>query len=198
MTKLVIWRHGQTEWNATGRVQGHADLDLDEMGYAQASAAAPRVAALGPTLIISSDLRRATSTAVALAALTGLDVAHDARLRERDFGPWQGLTGADLEREYPQEYGRWVHADEIQHPAIETVVELAERVGAAFRDAAQQAEDGVAVLVTHGGSARVGCGTLLGWPASLWPTLGTLSNCHYAELRRSVRRGWQLRSHNVG
>src|SRR5690606_19337304 len=81
--RLILWRHGQTAWNVTGRVQGQTDVDLDETGVAQAAATAPRVAQYRPDLIVSSDLRRAARTAAALADVTGLPVEYDARLRER-------------------------------------------------------------------------------------------------------------------
>jgi glucosyl-3-phosphoglycerate phosphatase len=198
MIRLIVWRHGRTEWNATGRVQGQADVDLDDAGLAQAVTAAPRLAALDPAIIVSSDLIRAMRTAQVLARLVGLPIDPDPRLRERDFGPWQGLTSGEIQHRYPDDFARWGTTDPIREPAIETLDELAKRAGAAFRDAALRLGQGVAVLVTHGGAARVGCGGLLGWPASLWSTLGALGNCHYTELRHTDDRGWQLRAHNVG
>jgi probable phosphoglycerate mutase len=202
MTRLIIWRHGRTEWNATDRVQGQTDVDLDETGVVQAQQAAPRIAVYHPILIVSSDLRRAVRTADALAAITGLGVDYDPRLQERNYGPWEGLTLAEIEDRYPAEYARWRGggraATPTDDPAIETTDELAKRATAAFRDAAERAGGGTAVVVTHGGTARVGCAGLLGWPPAAWHTLGGLGNCRYAELRHTSVRGWQLRSHNVG
>jgi glucosyl-3-phosphoglycerate phosphatase len=79
--RLVLWRHGQTEWNVDGRGQGHLDIPLDDVGRDQAKAAATRLASLRPTAIISSDLSRAYETALALAELTGLEVQRDPALR---------------------------------------------------------------------------------------------------------------------
>jgi probable phosphoglycerate mutase len=198
MTRLVIWRHGRTEWNASDRTQGHIDVDLDDAGVEQAFAAAPRLATYQPDLIVSSDLRRAARTADALAALTGRPVESDARLRERNFGPWQGLTSAEIRERYPDQWARLGSAAPITDPDIETVDDMAKRVGAAFRDAAERVGPaGTAVLVTHGGSARVGCGTLLNWPQERWHTLGGLGNCHHAVLRHSEFRGWVLVAHNL-
>ena len=90
--QLIVLRHGRTEWNATGRFQGQADIPLDHRGLAQANGAARVLAELAPAAIVSSDLRRATQTAGALSELTGLAVALDARLREIDVGSWEGLT----------------------------------------------------------------------------------------------------------
>lgn len=195
MTLLVVWRHGQTEWNRTHRVQGHADIGLDPTGLDQAGAAAQKLAEHKPDLIVSSDLRRATETAAPLAEATGRPVEQDPRLRERYFGPWQGLTGAEIRERYPEDYRRW--ADEgITDPDIETVDAMAARVTAVLREVAERVGDGTAVLVTHGGSARVGIGSLLGWSQPSWRTLGGLHNCHWAELGYSASRGWQLWAHN--
>ena len=198
MTRLVIWRHGRTEFNATDRTQGHLDVDLDDAGVAQAVDAAPRLAAYRPDLIVSSDLRRATRTAEPLAALTGLPVDLDVRLRERYFGPWQGLTNAEIRERYPDQYPHLGSAAEVGDLDIETIDDMAKRVGAAFRDVAERVgPGGTAVLVTHGGTARVGCGSLLGLPPEVWHTLGGLGNCHHSELRHTPVRGWQLITHNL-
>lgn len=197
MTRLIVWRHGRTEWNATRRVQGQTDVDLDEVGVAQAADAAVRLAQRRPALIVSSDLRRAAMTAEPLAELTGLSVRLDARLRERHFGPWQGLTDTEIRDRYPEDFSRW-WSEGIANPEIETVDDMTKRVSAAFRDAVEQVgQGGVAVLVTHGGSARVGCASLLGWPGQIWRTMGALHNCHTAELAHSGTRGWQLVGYNV-
>jgi len=197
MTRLIIWRHGRTEWNATDRVQGHSDVDLDAVGVAQAAESAPRIAALGPDLIVSSDLRRAARTAAVLASITGRTVDYDNRLRERHYGPWQGLRLVEIEERYPEEYARWRARLPIRDPAIETVDDLAKRATAAFRDAAERAGGGTAVVVTHGGTATVGCAGLLGWPPTAAHTLAGLGNCHHAELQYTSTRGWRLGSYNV-
>jgi glucosyl-3-phosphoglycerate phosphatase len=198
MTRLVIWRHGRTEWNASDRTQGHTDVDLDDAGVAQAAEVAPRLAAYRPDLIVSSDLRRAARTAEALAAVTGLSVELDVRLRERYFGPWQGLTNAEIRQRYPDQHAQLGSAAPIVDLDIETIDDMAKRVGAAFRDVAERVTpDGTAVVVTHGGTARVGCGTLLGLPQGVWHTLGGLGNCRHSELRHTPVRGWQLITHNL-
>ena len=82
MRRLVIWRHGRTTWNAEHRFQGQSDVPLDAVGVEQARRAAVELAALKPSVIVSSDLQRARDTAAALAAVTGLEVNLDRRLRE--------------------------------------------------------------------------------------------------------------------
>jgi len=198
MTRLLVWRHGRTEWNAEQRCQGHTDIDLDAIGVEQAVAAAPRLAAERPDLIISSDLSRATSTAKALAELTALPLKLDERLRERNFGPWQGLVPAELLDRYPDDYPRLGTAEPIMNPEIESDSALAHRVVAAMHDAAERVGDGTVVLVTHGGAAQVGCALLLGLPPATWHTLAVLDNCRFTDLRHHPTRGWQIHGHNKG
>jgi glucosyl-3-phosphoglycerate phosphatase len=196
MTRLLVWRHGRTAWNAEHRCQGHTDIDLDEIGVEQAAAAAPSLAAERPDLIASSDLRRTTSTAKALAELTGIPLKLDERLRERYFGPWQGLLPAEILERYPDDYPRLGSAEPIMNPEIEPDSAVAHRVVAAMHDAAERVGDGTAVLVTHGGAAQVGCALLLGLPPATWHTLAVLDNCRFTDLRRHPTRGWQIHGHN--
>ena len=88
--RIVLWRHGQTDWNVENRFQGHSDIPLNKVGQYQASEAAKVLAALRPDRIISSDLIRAQSTAAALAALTDITVEINPNLRETDGGLWEG------------------------------------------------------------------------------------------------------------
>ncbi|MGS2617566.1 histidine phosphatase family protein [Micromonospora sp. LZ34] len=198
MTRLIIWRHGNTDWNAAGRVQGQTDVPLNDLGHEQARAAAPLLAGLRPDAIVASDLRRAADTAAALAAVTGLPVRTDARLRERHFGHWQGLALAEAARRYPSEYARWRAGDPDPGAGIETLDDLGKRVGAALQEAADAVAGGTVVVATHGGGARQGCGQLLGWDHQVLRTIGSLQNCHWTELRHDEVRGWHLRAHNVG
>src|SRR5690625_7242468 len=98
---IIFWRHGQTDYNAAGRLQGQSDIELNTTGVRQAVLAAPRIAELGPTRIISSDLKRAMRTAEVLGALTGLSVEPAPRLRERSFGVRAGLTQVGAEAGLP-------------------------------------------------------------------------------------------------
>src|ERR1700685_4483152 len=109
--RLVLWRHGQTAWNAERRFQGQSDIPLDETGLAQAERAARLLAGLHPDMIVCSDLIRATSTAAPLARLTGLDVTLDKDLRERHGGCWEGLTDAEIRARYPAEHATWTPPD---------------------------------------------------------------------------------------
>ena len=195
---MILWRHGETQWNRDARVQGQTDVPLSETGREQAATIAAKLAAVRPGAIISSDLSRAADTAAALGALTGLPVRTDPRLRERYFGEFQGLSAAEIAARWPKESARW-HAGEAHvGRGVEDLDDVAKRMAEAFRDAADRHAGGTVVIATHGGAARVGCGALLGWPPALVHTIAILFNCHWTELRFDPVRGWQLRGHNLG
>ena len=197
--RIVLWRHGRTEWNATGRFQGQTDIDLDEIGRAQAWQSARRLAALEPDLLISSDLRRTRDTMAALAEITGKSLQLDERLRETFAGEWQGLTGAEIASRYPEEYKAWRAGDPLlKVGGGETRQDVAERMAAAVRDiAARLADDGLAVLTTHGGAARLGIAALIGMPLERFTNIGGLSNGSWSMLR-DTDQGWVLVEHNAG
>ncbi|HTU68734.1 MAG TPA: histidine phosphatase family protein [Candidatus Baltobacteraceae bacterium] len=100
--ELILVRHGQTEWNASHRFQGHTDVPLSARGRGQASALADALRNMPFTHVYASDLVRALETARAIAAPHGLRVATDARLREFDFGAWEGLTWAQIVAREPE------------------------------------------------------------------------------------------------
>ncbi len=194
--RLVLWRHGQTVWNAERRFQGQSDIPLDDTGQAQAGRAARLLAALRPDLIVSSDLSRAAGTAAALARLTGLEVTLDKDLRERHGGCWEGLTDTEIRARYPVEHANW------NPPDGEPTAVVAERVaGALHRIAGAVAEPdtrtGLAVVVSHGAALRLGMSRLLGMPEELSGVLGPLSNCSWSVVGRRHDR-WRLLEHNAG
>jgi probable phosphoglycerate mutase len=198
VTRLILWRHGRTAWNHSGRIQGQLDTDLDEVGVAQAAAAAPALAALAPELVVSSDLSRASRTAQFLGELTGLSVTLDPRLRERHFGRWEGLTSEEIAERYPDEHAAWRRGEPEPDPTIEPLAALGDRSSAALREVAERLDGtGTAVVVTHGGAARAGAATLLGLPPSLWHGLAALRNCAVSDLRLIPNRGWTLQGHNL-
>ncbi|GAA4206710.1 histidine phosphatase family protein [Actinocatenispora rupis] len=197
MTRLLVCRHGQTLWNATGRIQGQTDIDLDEVGRAQAEQAAVLLAAQRPDVLVASDLRRAQDTAAAVAGTTGLPVHTDPRLRERGYGPWEGRTDDELAETYPEEFRRWRAGQPVRVDGVEDLADVSKRMTEGLLAAAERAPGGTVLVITHGGAARRGIGALLGWPDEIVHTLGALSNCHWSELR-SGRYGWRLHGHNLG
>jgi broad specificity phosphatase PhoE len=191
--RIILLRHGRTAWNAERRYQGQADPPLDEVGHAQAIESAALVAAMDPDLLVSSDLQRAEQTARRIASLTGLALTVDARLRERHLGHWQGLTRADVEARYPEEYADWLAGRDVTRRGGESRQEVAARALSLLRELP---EVELTVLVSHGATAMCLTAALLGLPQN--PSiLGALANCHWTELR-DLGDGWTLRAHNAG
>jgi probable phosphoglycerate mutase len=191
--RILLWRHGRTPWNLQRRFQGQSDPPLDDVGLAQASAAAAMLATFAPVAVVSSDLVRASQTAEQLAELLGLPVTLDPRLRERSLGHWEGLTRDEVGRLYPAELAAWLAGQEDCQPGSEPRVEVARRALAALADTVGE----TVVLVTHSATAIALTGELLRLPLPLWRGVGPLANCHWSELRADDH-GWRLRAHNVG
>jgi len=182
--RLVLWRHGRTQWNQQRRFQGQSDVELDDTGHVQAQAAAKQLALLPPDRIVSSDLQRARVTAQALADLVGLPVAEDVRLRETFAGSWQGLGREELERDHAEELAAWAAGSDLRPGGGERRTEVAARMVAAIDEALAPLPDGgTLVVVTHGGSARAAVGQLLGLPPEHWAILGVLTNCAWTVLQ---------------
>lgn len=191
--RVIILRHGRTQWNAAGRFQGQADPPLDDIGRRQAAQSAALVAAFNPDLVLTSDLRRAVQTAEPLATISGLVLEFEPRLRERGLGHWEGLTRAEVARRYPDELADWVAGRDVTRRGGESREEVATRACVAFGDIDDVA---LAVLVTHSATAMALTSALLGLSQSKH-VLGPLANCHWTELRDEPA-GWRLRAHNAG
>ncbi len=187
----MLWRHGQTTWNAEHRFQGQLDVPLNALGLAQAGRAARHLAQLKPAAIWSSDSIRASATAQALAQLTGLEVHQDKDLRERQGGAWEGLTTDEIRERYPAELATW------DPPGGEPVTAVAERTAAALlRIADSAAPDSLIVVVGHGASLTWGMSRLLGLDERV---TGGLGNCCWCLLSRRAPSGrWRLLEYNVG
>jgi broad specificity phosphatase PhoE len=152
VTTLILARHGETDWNREGRFQGHADPPLNERGREQAHALAQLLDHEPLDAIYSSDLRRAHETAQIVAEQKGLPVLVDPELRERDVGPWTGLTLSEIEQRFPEQIRLW---REGTISAGETRESLGARVVEAARRIARAHPDGHVLVVTHGGAARM-------------------------------------------
>jgi probable phosphoglycerate mutase len=195
--RLVLLRHGRTEWNATKRIQGQLDPDLDDTGRAQARTVAPVMAGLRPVALWSSDLARARATAEEVARLTGLEPTHDARLREFSLGERQGLTHDEYDELDPAEFARFRagHWDEI--PGAETRAEVAERFTAVLKEASAALQSGrTAIVVAHGAAIRVAAVHWLGWSLDVAWDLRALGNCAWLELEERPSGRWTLAAYN--
>lgn len=200
--QIILWRHGRTAWNAAGRVQGQSDVPLDEVGIAQAEAAAARLAALKPVRVVSSDLRRAHATAEALGAVSGIEVEIDERLREMNFGVREGLTSREAWESYPDEMRAWVTGDDIRMPGGETYREAGLRFAEALTEiVADLTGDGPVVIVAHGAVLRVGACTFVGIDQRFWRSFGGFNNCAWSvldESRFGDRMIWRITEWNAG
>ena len=156
MTRLILVRHGETDWNALRRFQGQTDVPLNAAGRRQAQALGTRLAGAAPDVLYASDLRRAWDTAQAIAATVGLAVQPEPRLREVDFGAWEGLTYAQISQRYPEAVAAW-QADPsgVAPPEGEALEELVARVQAALDDVLRRHPEGSAMVVAHGGVLQV-------------------------------------------
>jgi probable phosphoglycerate mutase len=187
----VLWRHGQTTWNAEHRFQGQTDIPLDPTGEEQAEQAARCLAPLRPDALFSSDLTRAQQTAAPLARLTGLPVSLDKDLRERFGGDWEGLADAEIRERYPAERATW------NPPNGEPTPVVADRVARAFTRITDTLDNGqLAIVVGHGAALRLGMERILGLPAEGTPTLGSLANCSWSVLELRDAH-WRLNEYNM-
>ena len=197
--RVLLWRHGQTDWNINNRFQGHSDIPLNDVGIYQAQRAAQLLVGMKPTGIISSDLIRARATAQALADLVRLPVAIDQDLRETNGGNWEGRTGEENRAEDLDNFVRWISGDDNPAGTVgERRTEVAARAVAAIERAlAKGGDEQLLVVATHGGTARCVLGKLLQLPQSHWGVLGGLSNASWSILQ-SRPHGWNLVEHNAG
>lgn len=188
--RLIMLRHGQTEFNAGSRMQGQLDSELSELGRAQAVAAAEVLGKAQPLLIVSSDLHRAYDTAVRLGERTGLPIRVDRRLRETHLGDWQGLTHTQVDTQAPgarlawREDATWApHGGESRvDVAARSVPVVAELVAGEPEWGDPDGPDRPVVLVAHGGLIAALSAALLKLPAPNWPMLGGMGNASWVQL----------------
>ena len=151
-TRILAIRHGQTAWNADGRIQGHTDIALDAHGAWQAQKLVQALADEDLQALYSSDLARARQTAAPLAACRGLELRIDPGLRERGFGEFEGLSFAQIEQRWPDEAGRWRRRDpDFGARGGEVLRDFRDRVIDALTRLAQAHRGQSIALVTHGG-----------------------------------------------
>jgi glucosyl-3-phosphoglycerate phosphatase len=198
--RIILWRHGRTEWNVVDRFQGQADIPLDAVGRVQAAKAAEVLAAYRPAGLYSSDLSRSYQTAEVLAERTGLEIITDKRLQEIHVGSWEGLLGEEIRAADPELARRlWAGEDVRRSPTGESPSEVAERMVEALTEIAESAaDDSTLVVVTHGLSGRVGACRFVGLPSPQWRLFGGLSNCAWVSIDRH-RSGayWRIGGYNL-
>lgn len=154
--RIYLIRHGQTDWNADGRWQGHEQIPLNEDGIMQARALAAYLRHHPVSRIYSSDLVRALKTAEIVGEALGLTPIVDVRLRELHLGVLQGLTRAQIEQQHPQELEGFAR-DYLGYRVTkgESRLELQQRAYAAFEQAAADKHGSEAAMVMHGGTIKM-------------------------------------------
>jgi broad specificity phosphatase PhoE len=153
VTTILLARHGETDWNREGRFQGHADPPLNRTGRAQAVDLSVALMAEELAAVYSSPLQRALETAEVIAASHGLEPVPVDGLREVDVGSWSGLTRAEIEQRFPEQFARWLDYGQGWDDG-ETYEEMGRRAVAALLRLAAAHEGERALAVTHGGPIR--------------------------------------------
>lgn len=165
MTRVVLVRHGQTEWNTAGRYQGQSNTELSAEGYKQAEQLAENFPVKNVDSIYSSDLNRAFATAQKIADKFNLEVIPDKAFRELDFGDWEGLTYEEINSQWPDEVGDFFGAPEkLKIPNGETFSQAAERAVTRLKEIIACNENKTVVIAAHGAVIRSMLATLMHIP----------------------------------
>lgn len=161
--RLLLTRHGQTDWNIAGRYQGQSDILLNQTGYKQAETLAKRLSLESINAIYSSDLSRAFDTAQAVAKFHPLEIQTDSRWRELSFGDWEGMDYKQMSAHSPELFEKWMQdSANISTPNGESLKQLADRVKSAFDEIKNKHKDQTVLVVSHSGALQALLATLLG------------------------------------
>lgn len=198
--RLILVRHGESDWNAEGRVQGHLGGGLTERGRIAAARTAEHLRAClsRPDLLLSSDLERVVETAQPYADRVGLPITRDARLREIDNGAWSGLSIDDVLARFGHEVDAIRAGEDLPRGGGERVADLAARtralvdeLGGALPACTKQQ---VIVAFAHGGSIRLLAAFALGLPPGGHRRLRGASNCSISDLTFWIDRSGAVHS----
>ena len=190
-TKIILIRHGETEWNLSGRWQGHADSALSGRGVAQAEALGLRMKKEEMDYFYTSDLERAQHTARLVGGPAGRQAECMESLRERDLGVLEGLTTVEMEKDRPEEYDAFRNAGpEYQVPGGESYHQFYDRCSGALEELAHRHPGKVIGIVTHGGFLGAIFRYVLNIPLDAERNF-VLLNCSINRLEKSAK-GWNL------
>ncbi|MDK2820513.1 MAG: hypothetical protein PWP31_478 [Clostridia bacterium] len=184
-TRVYLVRHGETEWNNTGRYQGHSDVMLSSKGKLQANLLKKRFDNINLDCVFTSDLKRATETASIISKSHGINVETLKDLREINFGAWEGLTYKEITTRYPKEWDEWRQdPGNVVIPGGESFNQVKERVLNSFNKIIEQEKGRDLLIVGHGGCLRVLICSVLGldlngvWRFSLDNTGVSIIDCY--------------------
>jgi broad specificity phosphatase PhoE len=176
LTRFVLIRHGQTEWNREERFRGRADLALDDTGIRQAEAAAERLSRWEIAALYSSPLRRALMTAQSLASRLGLAVQPLDGIIDIDFGRWQGLSAKEAAAQDSQLFRQWLERpQEVRFPHGESLQDVRQRITATIDNLVENHSEQTVALVSHNVVCRVLLCVVLG-----------VDNSHFWQLGQDV------------
>jgi len=197
MTSIVLVRHAPTEYNVADRLQGTLDIALGEAGVAQARAVADALVGQygAPDLLLTSPLARAAQTAAAVGEAAGVEVVADARLTQRSYGAWEGLTWDEVRARWPQEYARRMEGLDPRIDGWDATAAVGARVAAALEEAAVGRE--LVIAVSHGSAILAGTLTLMGLDAYSG-VLGHVGHGRWNVLRRRAAGEWTLERFAIG
>lgn len=184
--RLLLARHGRTEWNSRRVWQGHADIPLDDVGHEEARRLAAALADQSFACVVTSDLARAHATAEAVVAARPARLIVDPRLREIDVGTWEGMTTAEIAAKLPDVAARLARGEDLPRGGAETLEDLRTRCRAGLHDAFRAADGGDLLLVVHGGVIKMLVVELLGMPTANVSRLNTGGNTCVTEFSFSA------------
>ena len=155
MGTLLIVRHGETEWNAEGRIQGHTDIGLSENGAQQARSLGQRLADRQIDVAYSSDLKRTSETARLALGDRNVVLNETPRLREYHKGIFEGMTLTEIQTQFPDEYPKYLEKDLSYAPeGGETTRDVSTRMASIFQEIKAKHLDETVLVVSHGGALR--------------------------------------------
>ena len=187
ITRIWLVRHGETEWNATKRAQGQADVPLNEAGRLQAQEAAAQLDGVNLAGVYSSDLSRAVDTAEPIARSHGLEVATDPAFREIDQGEWEGLLLDEIRSRWPELWGPARHY--LKRPGGESPEQVQKRALGGLARVVEHHPGGTVAIVSHGGTIRWIVAHALGYDMESSARIRGLSNGGAVALDASMDAG---------
>ena len=165
MTRIYLIRHGETEWNKKGLLQGHSNVLLSPEGIHQAQLLAEHMPFHTVDAVYSSDLSRAVMTAKILAVKFGLPVIQESGFREVNFGDWEGIKLSELTTDVPEGFENFfTRPDKAYPPNGETFLEAQARVLTALDEMIAEREEQSVIVVSHGAVIRLLMCAVLGMP----------------------------------
>lgn len=174
--RLLVVRHGRTNWNDLKKVQGLADIDLNETGINQAKESAQKLEKEDIDLIICSPLKRTRQTASIINEGRNIDIIFDERVRERDFGEFEGFNRADFDYD-----SFWTYSKNLRYEKAENIQDFFKRIFLFLDDIKEKYKDKTVLLVIHGGVSVAINSYFEGLPKEDEPTRNALQNCEIKE-----------------